>query len=786
MSRFQSYHATASSTSCSQPGIASRRWLAVIIALVAAAASLTAMLPVLLHAQIPHPPVVLPHQETFRIKMPSSGLSIFLRHSPPAPATRRRGAAPVLFVHGASFPSALAAAFRFDGVSWMDDLAARGFDVWALDFLGYGESDRYSEMHDPATAHAPLGRAPEAARQIAAAVEFIARRRGAPRVSLIAHSWGTIPAGLFAGAHPERVERLVQFGPVTQRSGTPDTVAVPAYSFVTENDQRARFNGYLPKGETPVLDPRQFARWGPAYMATDPASGTRTPASVEIPNGWAPDLSDSWSGHLPYDPGKITAPVLIVRGEWDTVTPDADARWLYDALVHAGLKRDVKISRGTHVMHLEESRRQLYAEVAAFLVGQDTPPGAVVGGSSTSASPSSRTRPSTRDSTVRSLHVAGFGALTGPVRSFGINSRAALTAAADSINRTGGVRLIDGAIGRFVVSYADDRCQPNEGIALVRQFAASDALVAVGPSCSGVAEAVYHALRHTIDDAVDTVSARAEFGDSGVALPVFTDGATKAGLAQLSPWAFRNAPNEIAMYRAVWAWVRRRHPTLTTVAAGEEADFAHSHSTLENIIGPSAVAAGFRIVGTVGWSILDTSHADAARRIGAMDADVVVLSAHAAGTCSVLRELHRQDIRPALVIGLTSASSPQTLALCGTDADGLLIPTTFARSGPAADAAAAAVERAGGVADLHSMAAWEILFTLRSVMERAGVVGTWASVVADRRRLRDALARLTIMDGLLGRIARTPDRESLKPFVLVQARAGTWQIVDVPREASHR
>lgn len=47
-------------------------------------------------------------------------------------------------------------------------------------------------------------------------------------------------------------------------------------------------------------------------------------------------------GRLPYDSAGITAPTLIIRGEWDTVTGNADARWLYEALSRAPLKCDVR------------------------------------------------------------------------------------------------------------------------------------------------------------------------------------------------------------------------------------------------------------------------------------------------------------------------------------------------------------------------------------------------------------------------------------------------------------
>jgi branched-chain amino acid transport system substrate-binding protein len=43
----------------------------------------------------------------------------------------------------------------------------------------------------------------------------------------------------------------------------------------------------------------------------------------------------------------------------------------------------------------------------------------------------------------RVIKIAGFGAKTGPVRSFGVNSEAAMRAAAAEINAKGGIKLAD-------------------------------------------------------------------------------------------------------------------------------------------------------------------------------------------------------------------------------------------------------------------------------------------------------------------------------------------------------
>jgi pimeloyl-ACP methyl ester carboxylesterase len=142
--------------------------------------------------------------------------------------------------------------------------------------------------------------------------------------------------------------------------------------------QYKRFYGYVPRGETPVLAPSDMALWGPAYLASDPGSAKRIPPSVRVPYGPLTDLALAWSGTFPYDPARIRVPVLIVRGEWDDVTTNEDAHWLYKSLRNAPVKRDVLISRATHVMHLEAGRFQLYREVQTFLEGNDRGGGAKV------------------------------------------------------------------------------------------------------------------------------------------------------------------------------------------------------------------------------------------------------------------------------------------------------------------------------------------------------------------------------------------------------------------------
>jgi pimeloyl-ACP methyl ester carboxylesterase len=162
------------------------------------------------------------------------------------------------------------------------------------------------------------------------------------------------------------------FGPVTHRPGKGEPAPfVPAWQFITVEDWFKTIMADLPTGEKPVLDEAHFKAWGRAYLACDAESGDRSPGSVKTPWGALTDVSELWSGGKLFDPAGIKAPTLIVRGEWDSYSTDADAKWLFDSLKQAPVKRDIKLGRATHFMHLEENRFALYHETRTFLAGDE-------------------------------------------------------------------------------------------------------------------------------------------------------------------------------------------------------------------------------------------------------------------------------------------------------------------------------------------------------------------------------------------------------------------------------
>jgi pimeloyl-ACP methyl ester carboxylesterase len=320
-------------------------------------------------------PQLDPREQLFRVPGPRQGLSLFLRFLA-AEKSRFQPRRAVLYVHGATFPSALSIAHRFDGKSWRDALGEAGFDVWGLGFYGFGHSDRYPEMDQPPSDNPALCVAEDAGRQLEAAVRFILGHQNLEKLSLISHSWGSMPASLFAGKHSALIDRLVLFAPIGRRGPRRYETAAsfPAWRFVTTEDQWTRFVEDVPAHEPPVLSRVHFEEWSQRYLDSDPQSRSRDPAGVKTPLGPFSEIIKAWHGQLAYDPALVRSPVAIIRGEWDGLMLDDDARWLFNAFTQSPVKRDIKIGRGTHLMHLEAMRSALWQESVNFLQSGDASP----------------------------------------------------------------------------------------------------------------------------------------------------------------------------------------------------------------------------------------------------------------------------------------------------------------------------------------------------------------------------------------------------------------------------
>jgi pimeloyl-ACP methyl ester carboxylesterase len=308
--------------------------------------------------------------EEFAVPAREPGIELFLRNKRPETAAAAAPARTLLFVHGHTFPASTTFDLPLGGLSWMDYIAGRGFDVWSLDLRGFGRSARPSEMAQPAAAHPPLVRGDAALADLAAAVAFIRERRAVPRLVLMGWSWGTALAGRFAAENPALVDRLVLYAPLWLHAGSPALPApTEAWRGLTQAQVRAAWVEGVPEPRrAALLPPGWFEHMAGVTWATDPDGQRQRPPALRVPNGPLAEMAEAQAAQRPfYDPARIAAPALLVLAEWDQVTPPAMAQALFPLLANSPGKRLVVLGEGTHAVMLERNRGALFQAVQVFL-----------------------------------------------------------------------------------------------------------------------------------------------------------------------------------------------------------------------------------------------------------------------------------------------------------------------------------------------------------------------------------------------------------------------------------
>lgn len=308
--------------------------------------------------------------EEFMIPGADPGVQLYVRNKHPRGASRFSADNIVLFVHGATYPAETSFDLQLDGLSWMDYIASRGYDVYLVDVRGYGKSSRPPEMDQPAERNAPIVRTDTAARDYGTAVDFILKRRGVAKLNVLGWSWGTAITALYTSQNNAKVNRLVLYAPVWLRetkSLTDTGAPLGAYRQVTVEAALKRKATGVPEGKKPMPD-AWSDEWVRATFASDPVGAKANPRFVRAPNGVVLDSREYWSaGKALYDPANIRVPTMLVLAEWDADTPTYMAQALFPKLVNADPKRLVVIGEGTHSVLMEKNRTQLFREVQLFL-----------------------------------------------------------------------------------------------------------------------------------------------------------------------------------------------------------------------------------------------------------------------------------------------------------------------------------------------------------------------------------------------------------------------------------
>ena len=376
------------------------------------------------------------------------------------------------------------------------------------------------------------------------------------------------------------------------------------------------------------------------------------------------------------------------------------------------------------------------------------------------------------------LRIGGMWALSGGAAFFGKSALGLATLAVDEINEAGGVS-VDGKKVKLTIAAQDDACNAEQGLAAVRRLATVDkVLFSLGPTCSSVAEPVFGTLQKKLGDS----------GDTGLQLLFFTDTATKFGLAKLSPWVFRNTPDEPAMYDFIVKYLKENKPELKTVMVSYESDFAHSAATWKGALEPALKKYGYhQIVDVVDWKWLDTEMGAQVTKLRKANADIYFALAHTTSMCPSLKELRRQRVKPKMIFGITSLAGTEVLLNCPDLAEGVISPSNFAPiTARAKQIADKAWDKYKADSNIHSVPAYENVHLVKGLIEKAGLKNTEETLLEDRRKVRDLLAKIGSFQGVIGKITMHPEDDPVKPrdvdkdMLLVQVKNAKWTVFWAP------
>ncbi|QSJ15503.1 alpha/beta hydrolase [Nostoc sp. UHCC 0702] len=277
----------------------------------------------------------------------------------------------VLFIHGYSISGVPTFDLDYKNYSWMNYLAERGFDTFAIDLTGYGGSTRPDPMNNPCN----LDRTSQATLKlkrcksthsrtlttiesdwddIDAVVNHIINSRGVKQVSLIGASWGGVRAIGYASIYPEKIDKLIiqgAKGPAAASNLAELFAPKSPIKLTTPRTFRTLWNSMQKcqnQAESKTLD----AVWK-SMLASDPVGSQWGSGVVRSP-------TFSLDGAGKQNLNALTVPTLIIGGEYDWLASPRHIQRFYRSL-KVSKKVHMTIKCASHFIPYERQSQIMYA-----------------------------------------------------------------------------------------------------------------------------------------------------------------------------------------------------------------------------------------------------------------------------------------------------------------------------------------------------------------------------------------------------------------------------------------
>ena len=269
-----------------------------------------------------------------------------------APVAGERPLPVLILVHGSSMSAMPTFDLTVPGAgeySMLNVFAKYGYDVWAIDFEGYGRSSVTPGWSDIKSGVADL----------AAMVPIVERETGQRGgYHMIGESSGALRVAGFAAQYPDRVGRLVFSAYTYTGKGSPTlTERAKGLEFYKTHNRRPRpkemIESIFTRDKPGTSDPRTAA----ALVAAE------LPFGDSVPTGTYLDMTSK----LPIIEAKdIKAPVRVIRGQHDGIATQEDLLDFYNQLPNPD-RQFVTLPGMAHTLVLGTNRELFWYASHSFI-----------------------------------------------------------------------------------------------------------------------------------------------------------------------------------------------------------------------------------------------------------------------------------------------------------------------------------------------------------------------------------------------------------------------------------
>ena len=355
---------------------------------------------------------------------------------------------------------------------------------------------------------------------------------------------------------------------------------------------------------------------------------------------------------------------------------------------------------------------------------------------------------------------------TGAYASYGVQPLAGVRMAIDDINAAGGIE-VDGRKVKLVVAGGDSGydagADPSTPLPLIKKAVLDDGSIAiVGLNASSLAEVAFNYLN--------------ELDKQGTPITLLSPAVASPGLGKISPWGFRNSflereiiPREIKALRDAYG--------IKTAAIFVLKDNVYYPTTAEKTVTPALKDLGIELVATADATTQDRDLSRQVQIIKEASPDLLVVMGQVVPSVNFMKEASRRGLTPKVWLGGIAQLSAETVKIGGSFVDGLIVGSSFdPQSAQLTGLAGRFRSSHGQDLSVFVIDGYDTVFMLKKAIEAAGIKNVAGSVADDRKKVRDALEKISIESITGEEIRFNADHDVLKQGFILQIKDGKYQV----------